>query len=64
VVQAVETLKLILGIGKPLVGRLIIYDALSGSFREVIIKRNPNCPLCGETPSITELIEYADERER
>ncbi len=58
VMQATETMKLILGIGKPLVGRIMIYEALSGSFREVSFKRNPKCPLCGECPSIKELIEY------
>ncbi len=59
VLQAAETIKLILGIGKPLVGRLIIYEALAGSFREVNFRRNPKCPLCGDEPSITELIEYS-----
>jgi adenylyltransferase/sulfurtransferase len=63
VLEAAEALKLILGIGKPLVGRLIIYEALAGSFREVTIRRNPKCPLCGEHPTITELIEYSPECE-
>ena len=58
VMQATEAIKLILGIGKPLVGRIMIYEALSGSFREVNFKRNPKCPLCGDHPSIEELIEY------
>lgn len=59
VLQAAETIKLILRIGKPLVGRLIIYEALSGSFREVNFRHNPNCTLCGDEPSITELMEYS-----
>lgn len=58
ILEATEAVKLILGIGAPLVGRILIYEALSGSFREVNIRRNPKCPLCGENPSITELIEY------
>jgi adenylyltransferase/sulfurtransferase len=58
VLQATEAIKLILGIGKPLVGRMIVYEALRGSFREVSFRPNPKCPLCGEKPSITELIEY------
>lgn len=58
VMQATEAIKLILEIGKPLVGRILIYEALSGSFREVGFKRNPKCPLCGDSPSIKELIEY------
>jgi adenylyltransferase/sulfurtransferase len=58
ILQATEAIKLILGIGKPLTGRLIIYEALSGRFREVSFRRNPNCPLCGDSPTIKELIEY------
>ncbi|GAB4334319.1 MAG: thiazole biosynthesis adenylyltransferase ThiF [Candidatus Abyssubacteria bacterium] len=61
--EAAEALKLILGVGKPLVGRLVIYEALSGSFREVTIRRNPKCPLCGEQPTITVLTEYSQECE-
>lgn len=56
--QATEVLKLITGIGSPLAGRLLIYDALEASFREVDIKHDDNCPLCGEDPEITELMEY------
>ncbi len=63
VMQATEAIKLILGIGKPLIGRMMIYEALSGSFREVNFRPNPKCPLCGENPSITELIEYPLECE-
>lgn len=59
-VQAVETLKLILGIGEPLVGRLLLYDALTLSFREMKLRRDPNCPICGENPTIKELIDYEE----
>src|SRR5918912_296657 len=48
--QAAEPLKLILGIGEPLVGRLLLYDALQMSFRELWVRRNPKCPICGERP--------------
>ncbi len=57
-IQAVETLKLILGEGEPLVGRLLIFDALAMEFSEVKIRRDPNCPVCGDNPTITELIDY------
>ncbi|MCX7716940.1 MAG: molybdopterin-synthase adenylyltransferase MoeB [Candidatus Sumerlaeaceae bacterium] len=57
-VQATEAIKLILGIGEPLLGRLLLYDALAMRFREVAVRRNPKCPLCGVTPSITELTDY------
>ncbi len=56
--QAVETLKLILEIGESLSGRLLLYDALSGEFRTVKLRRDPKCPLCGDDPTITELIDY------
>ncbi len=62
-IQANEAIKLILEIGRPLIGRLLIYEALSGSFREVSIRPNPACPLCGEKPSITRLEEYPSECE-
>jgi molybdopterin/thiamine biosynthesis adenylyltransferase/molybdopterin converting factor small subunit len=58
VVQATETVKLILGIGEPLVNRLMLYDALAMEFREVKIRRDPECPLCGDTPTIDALIDY------
>ena len=54
-IQATEAIKLLIGIGEPLVGRLLTYDALSLRFREVKLRRDPKCPLCGETPSITDL---------
>ncbi len=57
-VQAMETVKLILGVGRPLVGRLLIFDALEMSWREVALRRNPDCPVCGDAPTQTELIDY------
>ncbi len=57
-IQATETIKLILGIGDSLSSRLLLIDALSMDFREVKIKRNPQCPLCGDNPTVTELIDY------
>jgi len=57
-IQATEVLKQILKIGDPLVGRLLLYDALSMEFRVVKTRRNPNCPLCGDNPTVTELIDY------
>ncbi len=58
--QVVETLKLILGQGQPLVGSLLIYDALRTEFRKLKLKRDPNCPVCGDQPSIRELIDYEE----
>lgn len=57
-IQATEVLKLILGVGEPLVNRLLLYDALSLEFRIVKVRRDPNCPLCGDNPTIHELIDY------
>ncbi len=57
-IQATEALKLFLGVGESLTSRLLLIDALSMSFREVKIKRNPACPLCGDNPTVTELIDY------
>ena len=57
-IQATETVKLILGIGEPLVGRLMLYDALAMRFRELKLRRNPECPMCGDRPTIHELIDY------
>ena len=57
-IQATETVKLILGIGEPLVGRLLLYDALGMRFRELKLRKNPECPVCGEHPTITRLIDY------
>jgi adenylyltransferase/sulfurtransferase len=57
-IQATETLKLILGVGETLTSRLLLIDALNMDFREVKLKRNPKCPLCGENPTVKELIDY------
>jgi bacteriocin biosynthesis cyclodehydratase domain-containing protein len=54
-IQATETVKLLLGIGEPLIGRLLTYDALGMRFREVRLRRDPKCPLCGTSPTITDL---------
>ena len=59
-IQGAETLKLVLGIGEPLVGRLLLYDALAGSFDEVSVRRDPNCPVCGDSPTITEYVDYTE----
>jgi adenylyltransferase/sulfurtransferase len=56
--QAMETLKLVLGVGDSLAGRLLIFDALDMSWREVALRRNPDCPVCGDHPSQTGLIDY------
>ena len=57
-IQAAEALKLILGIGEPLIGKLLLFDALDMSFQTVKLKKNPGCKICGENPEITELIDY------
>ena len=57
-IQATETLKLLLGIGKPLVGRLLLYNALDMEFREMKLRKDPNCPVCGANPTVTKLIDY------
>ncbi|HEU4325840.1 MAG TPA: molybdopterin-synthase adenylyltransferase MoeB [Roseiflexaceae bacterium] len=59
-IQATEAIKLIIGQGRPLIGRLLLYDALDLMFRELRIGRNPDCPVCGEHPTVTELIDYQD----
>lgn len=59
-IQAMETLKLILGSGDSLVGRLLLFDALRMRFRELKLRRNPECPVCGEHRRITKLIDYAE----
>jgi sulfur-carrier protein adenylyltransferase/sulfurtransferase len=58
--QTNEALKLVLGIGEPLVGRLLLFDALTTSFTEVALRRDPNCPVCGENPTITEYVDYVE----
>ncbi|MCC7496788.1 MAG: molybdopterin-synthase adenylyltransferase MoeB [Bryobacterales bacterium] len=57
-IQATEAVKLILGVGEPLVGRLLLYDALAMRFRELKLRKNPECPACGENRTITRLIDY------
>ncbi|WP_416208826.1 molybdopterin-synthase adenylyltransferase MoeB [Chloroflexus sp.] len=57
-IQATEVIKLLTGIGEPLIGRLLLYDALAMRFRELKLRRNPSCPVCGDHPTITELIDY------
>jgi len=56
--QALETIKLILGTGEPLIGRLLLFDALSMKFRELKLRKNPDCVICGTKPTITKLIDY------
>ncbi|WP_435006448.1 molybdopterin-synthase adenylyltransferase MoeB [Tundrisphaera lichenicola] len=60
VIQATETVKLILGTGRTLIGRLLLYDALDMSFREMKVRKNPKCPICGPEPSIKSLIDYQE----
>jgi adenylyltransferase/sulfurtransferase len=57
-IQATEAVKLLLGKGEPLIGRLLLYDALQMSFREFRVRRNPKCPVCGDQPTVTRLIDY------
>jgi adenylyltransferase/sulfurtransferase len=57
-IQGVETIKLLLGLGEPLVGRLVFFDALAMEFRQVKYRRDPACPVCGDHPTITDLIDY------
>jgi adenylyltransferase/sulfurtransferase len=58
VIQAIETVKLILGKGDSLIGRLLLFDALKMSFRELKLRKNPDCPVCGPNPTVRELIDY------
>src|SRR5437667_8041879 len=60
VMQATEVIKLILGIGDPLIGRLLLIDALGMKFRELKLRKNPDCPACGKNPTITKLIDYQE----
>jgi adenylyltransferase/sulfurtransferase len=59
-IQVTEAIKLITGIGEPLVGRLMIYDALEMSYRTLPVRKDPECPVCGKDPTITELIDYEE----
>ena len=58
IIQATEAIKLILGTGQPLVGRLLLYDALQMRFRELKLRRDPECPVCGDHPTIKALVDY------
>ncbi len=60
VIQATEVIKLILGKGDPLIGRLLLIDALGMKFRELKLRKNPDCPACGKNPTITKLIDYEE----
>jgi len=57
-IQATEVIKLILGGGAPLIGRLLLYDAMKMNFKEVQVRKDPKCVLCGDNPSVTDLIDY------
>ena len=59
-IQVNEAIKLLTGIGEPLVGKLMIYDALEMEYRKLKVRKDPNCALCGENPTVTELIDYDD----
>jgi adenylyltransferase/sulfurtransferase len=59
-IQVTEAIKLLTGIGEPLVGGLMVYDALEMTYRKIKVRKDPNCPLCGENPTITGLIDYED----
>jgi adenylyltransferase/sulfurtransferase len=58
VIQATESVKLIVGIGEPLIGRFLIYDALRMHFRELKLRKDPDCPVCGTHPTVKKLIDY------
>ncbi len=57
-IQATETIKLIIGAGEPLIGRFLIFDALRMKFRELKLRKDPDCPVCGTHPTVTKLIDY------
>ncbi len=59
-IQVTEAIKLLTGIGEPLVGRLVVYDALEMTYRQIKVRKDPDCPICGENPTVTELIDYDD----
>lgn len=58
--QALETVKLITGVGEPMIGRLLLFDGAKLRFRELKLKKNPDCPVCGENPTVTALIDYEE----
>jgi adenylyltransferase/sulfurtransferase len=59
-IQVTEAIKLLVGIGEPLLGRLTVYDALEMTYRKIKVRKDPNCAICGENPTVTELIDYDD----
>ena len=59
-IQVTEAIKLLTGIGEPLLGKLTVYDALEMSYRKIKVRKDPNCAVCGENPTVTELIDYDD----
>src|ERR1051325_3007063 len=59
-IQVNEAIKLITGIGEPLLGRLMVYDALETTYRPIRVRKDPACAICGENPTVTELIDYED----
>jgi adenylyltransferase/sulfurtransferase len=59
-IQATEAVKLLIGRGNPLLGRLKVYDAMEMSFRDIKVRKDPACPVCGENPTVTELIDYVE----
>jgi adenylyltransferase/sulfurtransferase len=59
-IQVTEAIKVLTGIGEPLVGRLMVYDALEMTYRTINVRKDPNCPVCGENPSVRELIDYEE----
>jgi adenylyltransferase/sulfurtransferase len=59
-IQVTEAIKLLTGIGEPLLGRLMVYDALEMSYRRIKVRKDPDCAICGESPTVTELIDYED----
>lgn len=59
-IQATEAIKILVGIGRSLVGRLLVYDALQMTFRELKIRKDPNCPVCGKNPTVKQLIDYEE----
>ena len=59
-VQATETVKLLLGVGEPLVGRLLVHDALAMTWDALTVRKDPGCPVCGESPTVTELVDYEE----
>jgi sulfur-carrier protein adenylyltransferase/sulfurtransferase len=59
-IQVTEAIKLLTGIGEPLLGRVVVYDALEMAYRPIKVRKDPNCAICGENPTVTELIDYED----